>query len=277
MENIKKGSKSRKDLFATILKEEKRNFDLPENFTFPFKTALSRIRRRSLHAKNMYCPLIHIEKKAIDLIICMSKLKCSLTVCEALCLINDLIDGTDIQKRLIEWKIYHKIYQKNPNDMGKVGKLWWYSFMKRNGHLIKSKPGKKYTLDRANFTSYSNFKDMYDHIEDILVHDSKVASWFDIPVFMNRDGEIVDDEADTYGMKVNINIEHPNMCIVMDEVGCNLSQTNDNATGGQMYVCGSDNEPYESCSTKNSHFTCLGLTRLDGVALMCVVIIQGKR
>ena len=34
---------------------------------------------------------------------------------------------------------------------------------------------------------------------------------------------------------------------------------------------------YESCSTKNNHFTCLGLTRLDGVALMCVVINQGKK
>ena len=277
MENIRKGSKSRKALFDAIFEEEKERFDLPETFRFPYKTALSRIRRRSLQAKNSQCPLIHIEKKAIDLIICMSKLKRSLTVSEAISLINDLIDGTCIQEKLIEWKLYHKIYQKNPNDMGKIGKLWWYSFMRRNGHLIKSKSGKKYALDRANFTSYLNFKDMYDHIEDILVHDSKVATYFDTPKYMNRDGDVVEDEADSYGLKCNIKINRPDMCVVMDEVGCNLSQTDDNANGGQMYVCEAGTVPYESCSTKNCHFTCLGLTRLDGEALMCVVIIQGKK
>ena len=124
MENIRKGSKSRKALFAAIFEEEKERFKLPETFRFPYKTALSRIRRRSLHTKNPQCPLIHIEKKAIDLIICMSKLKRSLTVSEAICLVDGLIDGTCIQEQLIEWKLYHKIYQKNPNDMGKVGKLW---------------------------------------------------------------------------------------------------------------------------------------------------------
>ena len=42
-------------------------------------------------------------------------------------------------------------------------------------------------------------------------------------------------------------------------------------------MCGKDDEAYQTISTKNQHFTCLGLTRLDGEALMCVVIISGKR
>ena len=173
----------------------------------------------------------------------MSKLKRSLTVSEALLLINELISGTTIQQQLIEWKRYHKIYQKNPDDMGKVGKMWWYSFLKQNSLLIKSKSGKKYALDRSNFTTYLNFKDMYDHIEDILVHDSKVATWYDTPKYMNRNGNIVNEESESYGIKVKMEINRPDMCVVMDEVGCNLSQTNDNAKGGQLYVCGPDNVP----------------------------------
>ena len=47
--------------------------------------------------------------------------------------------------------------------------------MKRNGHLLKSKRGKKYAIDRANFTSYINFQDMYDHIEDVMMDESRVA------------------------------------------------------------------------------------------------------
>ena len=66
------------------------------------------------------------------------------------------------------------------------------------------------------------------------------------------------------------------MCIVLDKVGSNLSQENDSVSGGQKYVCGREEVPYQVVATKSNHFTCLGLTRLDCEALMCVVIIQGK-
>ena len=63
MENVKKGSKNRKELFQMIFKEEKERFSLPDDFCFPYRTVLSRIRRRSYEAKKAHCPLIHIEKK----------------------------------------------------------------------------------------------------------------------------------------------------------------------------------------------------------------------
>ena len=143
--------------------------------------------------------------------------------------------------------------------------------------ILRSKSGKKYAFDRANFTSYLNFSDMYSHIEDILVDDCKIATRFPSPVWMNKEGKIVDNENDSYGCKVNINIHRPDMGIVLDEVGCNLSQENDNANGGQLFVCGTNEQPYQTVATKSNHFTCLGLTRLDGEPLMCVIIIQGKR
>ena len=118
---------------------------------------------------------------------------------------------------------------------------------------------------------------MYSHIEDILVDDSKIAKRFDEPAFMDKEVNIVNEEKDSFGCKVSIDIQRPGMCIVMDEVGCNLSQENDKSVGGQKYVCGKNDQPYQSVATKSNHFTCLGLTRLDGEALMCVVIIQGKR
>ena len=118
---------------------------------------------------------------------------------------------------------------------------------------------------------------MYEHIEDVMVDESKVAERLDEPVWMNKNGEVVSDEKDSVGAKVTARITRPDMCIVLDEVGCNLSQEYDNSKGGQLFVCGVDDEPYNSISTKYNHFTCLGLTRLDGEALMCVVIIQGKK
>ena len=41
---------------------------------------------------------------------------------------------------------------------------------------------------------------------------------------MNKEGEIVDDKMDNFGYKVQLELHRPDMCIVFDEVGCNLSQ-----------------------------------------------------
>ena len=118
---------------------------------------------------------------------------------------------------------------------------------------------------------------MYQHIEEILLDDCKVAVKYDAHVWVNEKGEIINDEKNSYGCKATIEIQRPDMCVVLDEVGCNLSQENDNAKGGELYVCSLDEEAYQSIATRNNHFTCWGLTRLDGEALMCVVIIQGKK
>ena len=113
--------------------------------------------------------------------------------------------------------------------------------------------------------------------KDVLLNESKVARKFKEPVMMNAKGEIVYGESEAVGCKVNMGIHRPDMCIVLDEVGCNTTQEKDGAKGGQLHLCGVNSQPYQSSATKKCHFTCLGLTRLDGAGLMCVVIIQGKK
>ena len=269
--------KSKKGIFFKIVSDEKRKLNLGNNFKFPYHTAISRIRRLSLKGDGTQSPLIMIENKIIDIMLCMSKIKRALTVSEALRLINELIDNTPIQQELISWKLKMKIYYKNKKDLGTVGYKWWNNFLKRNHDRLRSKAGKKYGYNRSNFTTYLNFCDMYNHIEDILVFDSKVATKYDNPVWVNEKGDEVQNEDESNGCKATIHLHRPDMCIVLDEVGCNLSQENDHCKGGQLFVCGANEVPYQSIATKHCHFTCLGLTRLDGHAIMCVVIIQGKR
>ena len=50
----------------------------------------------------------------------------------------------------------------------------------------------------------------------------------------------------------------------------------DNANGGERYLCGVHDQPFQSAATKASHFTCMGVTSLTGEPVMCVVIITGK-
>ena len=267
----------KKDIYKKVFEQEVHRHHLPSTFKFPYNTVLSRISRSSLNAEGSHCPLIFIEDQIVDILLCMSKIKRALSVAEGLRLINELIRKTEIQQRLIDWKIAHRIYTKKPEDMGRVGTAYWFNLMKRKKHLLRTKKGRKYGLDRANFTTYLNFRDMYDHIENILVDECGVATRFSKPVWMNSSGEIVSNFEDAMGCKVSIDIDRKDMCIVLDEVGCNLTQEKDGSKGGEKYVCAPHEVPYQASSTKNNHFTCLGLTRLDGEPLMCVVLIQGKR
>ena len=207
----------------------------------------------------------------------MCQLKRSLTCSDGLRLINELIEGTQIQKDLIEWKKQKKTYCKSEEDLGKVGPKYWKLFLKRNKHLLRSKSGKRYSVNRSSWTSYLHFRDMYLHIMDILVNESKIATKFHDPLWMDAEGNIVATEEESFGCKVPIHIHRPDMGLMFDEVGCNLNQEGDNSNGGEKYVCGVDDQPYQSSSTKCSHFTCLGVTSFDGKPVMCVVIMTGKR
>lgn len=121
-----------------------------------------------------------------------------------------------------------------------------------------------------------NFDDMYKHVEDVMVQ-SKIARRLEQPKFMDIDGNEVDSESEAVGCKVQVELTHPDMALVLDEVGCNTSQECDNAIGGKLFLTGKNDQPYRSVSSRHSHFTVLGVTALSGEPVLCVVIISGKK
>ena len=44
-----------------------------------------------------------------------------------------------------------------------------------------------------------------------------------------------------------------------------------------MWVCRKDMVPQQKAATNKKHFNLLGLTALNGNAVMCVLIIEGKK
>jgi hypothetical protein len=72
---------------------------------------------------------------------------------------------------------------------------------------------------------------MYEDIEKELV-EVKVAVHLDEPVWMDANGNSV-AEVNLFGMKASTKLIHPNMCITMDEVGCNLNMTKDGHVNGK--------------------------------------------
>ena len=97
--------------------------------------------------------------------------------------------------------------------------------MKKHSDRIRSKRGQKYALDRANWTTYANFAEMYDH----CYHEMEVAGVarkLDEPVWMDSEGNVV-DEGDAIGCKVTHEFLHPEYCVVGDEVGANINMSGD--------------------------------------------------
>ena len=226
---------SKKELFREIVEDEKIESALESTFVFHYETAISRIRRRNIKANGCYSPLAEIEPQLVQLVICMSKIKRSLTLTEGLHLCNELISGTEIQQKLIEFKISRNIYAESVEDLGHVGRHYWKKFLKRNSNELKAKPGRKYAIDRSSWTTIMNFSDMYEHVEEVMC-ESKIAHKLSVPQWVNKDGEVVEDEADSIGCKVQVQLDRPDCALVLDEVGCNLSQDCDKRVRGGDFI-----------------------------------------
>ena len=186
-----------------------------------------------------------------------------------------LFEILNVKKNSSNGKKQKKLYHKDEDNVPLLSLGYWNGFLHRHKHELRNKPVSGYSIDRANFTNYLNFSDMFDHIEKIMIK-SGIARPFPEPVWMSQSGEIVASEDEGYGMKVTIDIHRPDMGLMLDECGCNLSQEGDHCVGGELFLTGLHNKAYESRSTKHNHFTLIGVTLMSGEPLMCVIIITGK-
>ena len=92
----------KKNIFEGVLQDERQRMGLSDYFKSNFKTAQARVLHKNLIANGRSSPLIAIEDQLIELLLCMSKIKRSLLSSEGLCLANDLIQGTDVQRQLVQ-------------------------------------------------------------------------------------------------------------------------------------------------------------------------------
>ena len=71
---------------------------------------------------------------------------------------------------------------------GTFGSSYWKGFRKRNRHLVVSKQGQKYELDRSAWSTYANFAQMYDQVIEEL-ENAHIAELLETPKCMDTDGK----------------------------------------------------------------------------------------
>ena len=73
-------------------------------------------------------------------------------------------------------------------------------------------------------------------------------------------------------LKTIFHLTHPEMCLVVDEIGSSISQKGDEHIVGKKYRCERDTAPREQASHNDKHFTLLGLIALYGKTGFCQAI-----
>jgi len=155
-----------------------------------------------------------------------------------------------------------------------LGRAWYRGFWKRNKHLLERKKGQKFARERAEWSIYRNFVQMYDEVYDAMVT-ANVARTLEEPVWVNERQEETEEE-NKVGRKATHLLLRPEYVVFVDECGCNTSQEGDGAVGGERKIVTRGTVPKESAATNSTHFTLLGFTAAMGEPVMCVVIIAAK-
>ena len=243
-----------------LIDDIKKKRCIEKSIRIPVKTIRNRVNSFVLHPgkQSLMAP---VEGKLVQLVLAMARIRRCLTTSESLDLANDLIRDTPVEQQITEWKrsINLKVNENEPV----LGRKYWSLFKKRWGHKLVSKRGQKFAMDRNNSLTYSNMKQMYDDVYDSMV-DAGVAIKLDQPLNHH-----------TGKLHVNYKLTHPEMCLVVDEVGANLNQKDDGHVGGQKFMCEVGAIPQMKVSTKDKHFTLMGFTSLSGEAVMCLLILTG--
>ena len=257
-----------------IIKKFKSKYKLDESVVINKGTIRARSYKKSLIVSGLgpVSPMAEVEPVLVDLIIKMSTIRRCLTPTQCLHLANDIIAGTKVEEKVIEFK--KKIYKKN-YESAKLGQNYWKGFLRRWGNVLTSKRGQKFALDRSNATTFTNINKMYDEVYEALV-ESGLATQLNESIYMDRIGNVA-TKHEAFGAKCTHTLDHPDMCLVVDEVGSNLSQKGDGHVGGQKFVCAKGTIPQVKVQHSERHFTLLGFTALSGEPVLCLIVISGVR
>ena len=76
---------------------------------------------------------------------------------------------------------------------------------------------------------------MYDHIYDEMV-DVGLGCIYNYPRWQDREKDNCDKDT-AFGYKATHNLTHPEMCVVVDKVGGNTSQSGNVHISGKLLVC----------------------------------------
>ena len=277
----KQKGKLRKGELAAIISSAISSNGLQDETTFDISLKTIRSRERNKTATGIgsrfgaTSPLVEIEPLVVEFCIERARMGQPFSQGEGIAFINSIIDGTTHQTKLVTYQTKHIKMRKSSPNVGTVGRSYWRGFLKRNKNLLDSGSPNLQAISRKEWSSYLNFERMYDLVYNQMEH-AGVLEKLESPQWMDIDGNIVMEEAEALGKKVEHRLKHPEYVLFVDEVGNNTNMKEDGRVGGERLLKAKGTKASISASTTDAHYTVLGFTAATGEAVMCAIIFAGS-
>jgi hypothetical protein len=229
------GVRMKKNELSTLIEQKKEAHEL-----INVDVSCSLIRQRVRKNKSICpphagteSPMALVEKSIVSLMEQMAKMHQPLNISEGLSLANSLVEGTEWEKAIVDFKTKRgwNPFDEKGEKKAVLGQKWYKNFWKRHSHLLERKKGHKFSKDRAEWSIYHNFVQMYDEVYEAMEH-AGVAQKLPEPMWVDENQEIT-EETNAFGRKATHLLIRPDYVVFVDEVGCNTSQEGDGARGGE--------------------------------------------
>lgn len=193
-----------------------------------------------------------------------------ITLSEGLALANSLIQDKPIQQTLNTFQL-----SKKANATGQVSNKYWKQFIKRYKNLLDVNKGVKLSSKRSEWETYQNLEKIYSLVFEQMINYGvarrlEEPDWYSV----NEEGEKVVPEDERVGLKIKIEITHPQWILFGDETGTDISQKSDGFVGGQTFISQKGSIANITSSHNDGNFTTIGLTSASGEPVMCIIIFS---
>ena len=128
---------------------------------------------------------------------------------------NDMMENTNSKQKLIEFQQSRRLGAYG-FEKGKVTSGWWRGFLRRNKDKLVTKRGENFALNRHDWTTLPNIRQMYKVIYDEMV-DACIAVSLQIPIFTDINGIPEDHETKRFWLAQPIKITKPEWILVTKE------------------------------------------------------------
>ena len=188
---------------STIITDVEVKYHLVKG-TLSHDTIRTRARRNNPSGKGRghMSPLNGMEHVIVDFCVKLARMGAPLDRNQVILLANDLMKGTIYQERLALYKKKHTC----ADEVDKVGVRWYYNFMRRNGHILKSVVTRTCDSKRWDYIRRENFEIMYDCVYEKMVEAGVAMKFSDTtePVMYDSEGQPTEDKDAIVGMPLSI-------------------------------------------------------------------------
>jgi hypothetical protein len=187
-------------------------------------------------------PLADVEPVIIQYCLRLATMGAALSKDQVMSLATDCIHKTKYAKQLADFKrilrlpvVHKKDTDNNQTDKVSVGVGWYRNFMNRHSDKLTRQRLRVKDAKRMTYCTYDNFKLMYETVYEEMV-ECGIAEKLDEEVFVNWEGEIVQNIEDSKGLPTTYLMKKPELIVFVDETGCNTNQKTNPLNGNQKRI-----------------------------------------